>query len=242
MSQAVGAALAQEAQRSFMSGVYGWMCTGLGVSGVTAFLAASSETMMMNSAYYAWLLFIVGFVAAFTLPDFARRLRVRAVAALFLGYSLLNGLTFTVILAELSIGDAVCPAMLLTAGTFGAMGVFTTVTKKDLSARGSFLFMGLLGVPIACLVQILDPRSMLEAGPMMSFVIACGSVGIFAALIAQEARKLREQHASTGYSPSMSVSIIGALQLYRDFIASIYVVLSWFGERRRRRHYNPLRS
>ena len=236
LSQALRAAFVQESQRAFMSGVYGWMCTGLGVSGVAAFLTASSETMMLHPEYFVWPLFIAQVAAAFKLPAFARRLSRRAVAALFPGYSLLNGVTLTVFLEQFYMADAICQALLLTAGTFGALGMFATVTKKDLSARGSLLFMGLFGVLLAVLVQLLEPSSRLEVIPMMSFITACASVGIFAALTAQDTQKLRKLHASMDYSASVSVSIIAALELYLGVITTSYKVLSrWFGERSSRR-------
>jgi FtsH-binding integral membrane protein len=84
-------------------------------------------------------------------------------------------------------------AFLLTAGMFGAMSVFARVTKKDLSAWASFLYMGLIGVVLAGVVQ------MFWRSEAFSFVWSCASVVVFAGLTAYDTQKLRHMHATTGY-------------------------------------------
>jgi hypothetical protein len=224
-SQTVNAALVQESQRAFMARVYGWMFTGLGVTAMVALLTASSEAMMTTVIQWRWGLIIAQLGAVFALAGFARRLPGPAAAGLFLGYSVLTGLTFSVLFFVYTAGS-IGQALLLTAGTFGAMSLFATVTKKDLSSWGTFLFMGLFGVVIASVVQIFVQSSML------SFVTACASVIVFAGLTAYDTQKLREMHAATGFSSAMSVSIIGALELYLDFINLFLALLRLFGNRR----------
>jgi hypothetical protein len=224
-SRAVDAALVQESQRAFMARVYGWMFTGLGLTGMVAFLTASNEAAMLMVRQWSLALLLAQLGAVFTLAGFARRLPGPVAAALFLGYSVLTGLTFSVLFhvyTEGSIGQA----LLLTAGTFGALSVFATVTKKDLSGWSTFLFMGLFGVLIASVIQLFVRSSML------SFVTACASVVVFAGLTAYDTQKLRQMHAATGFSSSMSVSIIGALDLYLDFINLFLSLLRLLGSRR----------
>lgn len=224
--QAVNAALVQESQRAFMARVYGWMFTGLALTGVVAILTASSEAMMEMVIQWRWGLLIAQLGAVFALAGFARRLPGPAAAGLFLGYSVLTGLTFSVLFYIYTAGS-IGQALLLTAGTFGAMSIFATVTKKDLSGWSTFLFMGLFGIVIASVVQIFMQSSML------SFVTACASVVVFAGLTAYDTQKLRQMHADTGFSSAMSVSIIGALELYLDFINLFLALLRLFGDRRR---------
>jgi hypothetical protein len=106
------------------------------------------------------------------------------------------------------------------------MSVYGTVTKKDLTSWGSFLFMGLIGVVIAGLINIFLRND------MMGFVISCVSVVVFTGLTAYDTQKLRQMHATTGFSSAMSVSIIGALTLYLDFINLFLALLRLFGRRR----------
>ncbi len=231
LSRALDAAFAQESQRAFMSDVYGWMFTGLCVSGVTAVLTARSETMMLNAEYYAWLLLIAGVAAAFTLPAFIRQRSGHEVMALFLGYSLLNGVTFAVFFDQYSLAEVVGQALLVTAGAFGALSVFTTLTKRDLSARSAFLFMGLFGLLSAGLVQLLVPRP-LEFSLFFS-ILSCGSVGIFAALLVHDEKELRKLPPSKGYSSSMPVSIIAAVDIYLGVILHVQRTLGRFSRSRR---------
>jgi len=221
----VDTALVQESQRAFMSRVYGWMFTGLGVTGVVALLTATNASMMQLVIEWRWGVLLAQLGAVFTLAGLARRLPGPAAAALFLGYSVLTGLTFSILFLIYTAGS-IGQALLLTAGTFGAMSLFATVTKKDLSSWGTFLFMGLFGVLIASVIQIFMRSSML------SFVTACASVVVFAGLTAYDTQKLRQMHAATGYSSAMSVSIVGALNLYLDFINLFLALLRLFGSRR----------
>jgi FtsH-binding integral membrane protein len=117
-------------------------------------------------------------------------------------------------------------AFALTAGVFGAMSLYGTITKKNLSAWGTFLFMGLVGIIIASVVNLF------MSSDMMSFVIACASVVVFSGLTAYDTQKLREMHATTGYSSAATVSVVGALMLYLDFINLFLALLRLMGRRR----------
>jgi hypothetical protein len=221
----VGDVLVQESRRAFMSRVYGWMFAGLSVTGLVALFTASNQALLTQVIQWRWGLIIAQLGLVFALSGLASRLSGAVAAALFLGYSVLTGLTFSVIFliyTSASIGSA----FLLTAGTFGAMSAFGTLTRKDLSGWSTFLFMGLIGIVIASIVQIFMKSSML------SFVLSCASVVVFAGLTAYDTQKLREMHAATGYSSAATVSIVGALTLYLDFINLFLALLRLFGSRR----------
>ncbi|ATB41100.1 membrane protein [Cystobacter fuscus] len=217
--------LMQESQRTFMSRVYGWMFAGLMTTGVVALLAASSQQAVMMVAQFRWVFLIAQLGLVFALSALAPRLAAPVAGALFLVYSVLTGLTFSVLFYVYT-GGSIANAFLMAAGTFGAMSVYGAVTKKDLSAWGTFLFMGLIGVVIASVVQIFVQNSMLN------FVLGCAGVVLFAGLAAYDTQKLREMHAAVGYKSATSASINGALVLYLDFINLFISLLRLFGDRR----------
>ncbi|MGZ3459348.1 MAG: Bax inhibitor-1/YccA family protein [Archangium sp.] len=218
--------LVQESRRAFMSRVYGWMFAGLSVTGLVALFTAANQSLMMQVAQHGWMLFIAQIGLVFALSGMATRLSGPVAGAMFLVYSVLTGLTFSVLFYVYTRGS-IGSAFLMTAGTFGAMSAFATVTKKDLSGWHTFLFMGLIGVVLASVVQLFVHSSML------SFVVSCASVVVFAGLTAYDTQKPRQMHAACGYSSAATVSIVGALALYLDFINLFLALLRLFGDRRR---------
>jgi len=147
-------------------------------------------------------------------------------ALLFLGYAALTGVTLSGIFFIYSIGS-IGVAFLLTAGSFAALSLYGTVTKRDLSAWGTFLFMGLIGVVLASIVQFW------WHSPAFSFALSCATVVVFAGLTAYDTQKLRALGAQYAGAGLTSVTIIGALNLYLDFINLFLALLRLFGDRRR---------
>jgi uncharacterized protein len=224
-SESVHSVLVQESKRAFMSRVYGWMFAGLMLTGVVALFTASNPEWVRLVAQWRIGLLIAQLGAVLVLSAAAHRLPGPAAAALFLGYSVLTGLTFSVIFYVYTFGS-IGQAFLLTAGTYGAMSLYGTLTKKDLSGWSAFLFMGLFGVVIAGIINIF------LRSDMMGFITACASVVVFAGLTAYDTQKLREMHAGSGYSSAATVSIVGALTLYLDFINLFLALLRLMGRRR----------
>ncbi|WP_308809649.1 Bax inhibitor-1/YccA family protein [Archangium lansingense] len=222
---AVSDVLVQESRRAFMSRVYGWMFAGLAVTGVVALFIAASPQLVMQIAQFRWLLFFAQLGLVFALSGMANRLSGAVAGALFLAYSVLTGLTFSVLFYVYTSGS-IANAFLMSAGAFGAMSVFGTVTKKDLSGWSTFLFMGLIGIFVASIVQVF------VQSPMMNFVLGCAGVLVFAGLTAYDTQKLREMHAESGYSSAATLSIVGALTLYLDFINLFISLLRLVGVRR----------
>ncbi|MCK8496720.1 Bax inhibitor-1/YccA family protein [Myxococcus sp. MISCRS1] len=208
-----------------MTRVHGWMFAGLLLTGVMAMVTLSNEALLRTVLEWRFGFMIAQLGAVFALSFLAPRLSGPAAAALFLGYSALTGMTFSILFLVYTAGS-IAQAFFLTAGVYGAMALYGTVTKKDLSAWGTFLFMGLIGVVLAGLVNLF------MRSDMMSFVIACASVLVFAGLTAYDTQKLREMHANTGYSSAATVSIVGALTLYLDFINLFLAILRLLGRRR----------
>jgi hypothetical protein len=153
----------------------------------------------------------------------AHRLSAATAGGLFLLYSALNGATLAVVLLVYT-GASVALAFASTAGTFLAMSVYATVTRRDLSSWGSFLFMGLIGVVIASLVNVFLHSS------MVTFVVSCMSVVVFTGLTAYDTQKLRVFARDGGGTGSLAVN--GALALYLDFVNLFLALLRLFGSRR----------
>jgi uncharacterized protein len=224
-STAVTDALVQESQRAFMSRVYGWMFAGLMLTGVMAVYTLSNEALFRLTMEWRIPLLLAELGLVFVLSLLAPRLSGPVAAVMFMAYAAMTGMTLSIyflIYTEGSIGQA----FLLTAGIFGGMSIYGTVTKKDLSSWGSFLFMGLFGVIIAGLVNLF------LRSDALSFVASCACVVVFTGLTAYDTQKLRQMHATTGYSSAASVSIVGALTLYLDFINLFLALLRLFGRRR----------
>jgi FtsH-binding integral membrane protein len=221
----VGDVLVQEARSAFMSRVYGWMFAGLSVTGVVALLTASTPALFQLVMGVRPVLFIAQIGVVLGLSWMAPRLSGPVAAALFLAYSVLMGLTLSVIFFAFP-PSTIGSAFLMTAGTFGAMSAYGTLTKKDLSAWGTFLIMGLIGIVIASVVSLFVHNSML------SFVIACASILVFSGLTAWDTQKLRQMYAGHGYNSAASLSIVGALTLYLDFINLFLAMLRLMSRRR----------
>lgn len=217
--------LSEESAATFMAKVYRWMVGGLALTAGTAwFVASSQEAFALVRGLYLPLI-IAELAMVFVFSAIAHRISATIAGALFLGYSFLSGLTLSAIFFVYNLGS-ISTAFFITAAMFGAMSVYGTVTKKDLSAWGTFLFMGLVGVLIAGVVNIFLQSDLL------GFVKSCAAVVVFAGLTAYDTQKLRQFHASAGYASVGSLAINGALMLYLDFINLFLSILRLFGSRR----------
>jgi FtsH-binding integral membrane protein len=224
-SEEVHSTLVQESRRAFMSRVYGWMFAGLALTGIAALFTVSNKALLNVASAWRFPLLLSELGLVFALSWMAPKLSGAVAGLMFLGYSALTGMTLSIYFLIYTAGS-IGQAFLLTAGVFGAMSLYGTATKKDLSAWGAFLFMGLVGVIIAGVVNIF------MRSDMMSFVTACACVVVFSGLTAYDTQKLRRMHATTGYSSAATVSIVGALMLYLDFINLFLALVRLLGRRR----------
>jgi len=217
---------ATDVERRFMAAVYRWMTLGLAVTALVAYSVATSETALRLVAgsrlvFFGLIVAELGLVIA--LSAAAARMSSAAAGGLFLLYSALNGATLSVVLLVYT-GASVALAFLCTAGTFGAMSIYGTVTRKDLASWGSFLFMGLIGIVIASVVNIF------LGSTMITFVVSCASVVVFTGLTAYDTQKLRAFARAGGGTGGVAVN--GALALYLDFVNLFLALLRLFGSRR----------
>jgi FtsH-binding integral membrane protein len=222
---AVDQIVVEQSQRAFMARVYRWMFLGLSVTGGVALFTASSPALLQLVVPHLMFLLIAELLVVLGLTFAAPRVSGTVAGGLFLLYATMNGLTFSTIFLTFQLGS-IGEAFLLTAGTFGALSAYATLTKKDLSAWRSFLFIGLFGVMIAGVVQLFWHSE------GFSFVWSCACVVVFAGLTAYDTQKLRQMHAGAGYSSAASLSVSGALMLYLDFVNLFLALLRLFGRRR----------
>lgn len=210
--------------------VYGWMAAGLAVSGVVAWMVANAvESGSFQLTQGTLIVCAIAEVAlVFALSFAINKIAPAAAAVLFMVYAALNGVTLSVLLLVYAIGT-IQTAFFATAGTFAAMAVFGTVTKRNLDMVGRIAFMALIGLLIASLVNIFMRNSGLDA--LLCYV----GVGIFVALTAYDAQKIRELADNAHRLDSATVArlgILGALQLYLDFINLFIYLVQILGRNR----------
>ncbi len=217
----------QEASTVFLAKVFNWMAIGLGLTGAVAYLTAN--TGLANSIVGTPLFFILiiaelGMV--FYLSARIEKMQASTATGLFVAYSVLNGLTLSVIFLAYT-SSSIAGTFLITAGMFGAMAVYGLVTKRDLSGMGSFMFMGLIGIIIASIVNIFLQSSSLY------WAISVIGVLVFVGLTAYDVQKIKHMGEQgimeQGEVAIRKGSIIGALALYLDFINLFLMLLRFFG-------------
>ena len=222
-------AIAAEQQR-FMVRVYNWMTAGLAITGFMAFYISGSETMM-NIIFGNPIMPIVLIVAqiglVFWLASRVMQMSVSQATGVFMLYAGLTGVTFSAIFMTYT-ASSITSTFMVTAGTFGAMSLYGYTTKKDLTSWGSFLFMGLIGIIIASLVNMFMQSS------MMHMIITYAGVLIFVGLTAYDTQKIKEMNilGNEGTDEDTKEAIRGALTLYLDFINLFLMLLRLMGDRR----------
>lgn len=217
----------QEASSVFLAKVFNWMAIGLGLTGIIAYMTAYSGLAQVLIASPLFFVLIIGELGlVFYLSARIEKIQSGTATALFLAYSGLNGLTLSMIFLSYT-SSSIAGTFFITAGMFGAMAIYGLVTKRDLSGLGSFMFMGLIGVLIASVVNIFLKSSALY------WVISMIGVLVFTGLTAYDVQKIKrmgeEGIMSQGESAIRKGSIMGALALYLDFINLFLMLLRFFG-------------
>jgi uncharacterized protein len=223
--------------RAHMVRVYNYMASGLALSGIVAF-------GLFSSAELAGLFFqvqgdrvvglnMLGWIAIFAplglllFTSFrAARMSTGAVQAVYWAVTALMGVSLSLLLFTYT-GASVARTFFVTAAAFGALSLYGYTTKRDLTAMGKFLFMGVVGLILASLVNMFWPSG------TMSFVISAAGVLIFSGLIAYDTQRIKEQYAEAwGTSTQEKVAIFGALSLYLDFVNLFQFLMMFLGQRR----------
>jgi len=218
--------LALTREGEFFRQVFNWMVAGLALTGGAAYFAASSQSFFQlifgTPLFY---IMIFGELAlVFILAGRAHRMKAPTATLLFIIYSVLNGLTLSIIFKAYS-GGSLATAFFVTAGTFGAMSFYGYTTKRNLASWHGFLFMGLVGIIIATLVNFF------LASETIYWLVTYAGVLIFVGLTAYDTQRLRAI-AAGGFDSEETqhkAAIIGALALYLDFINLFLMLLRIFG-------------
>ncbi len=214
--------------RAHMLKVYNYMASGLALTGVVAMVTASSETMMQAifGTPLQWVVMLapLGFVMALSFG--INKMSLPTVQGLFWAFAGIMGLSLASIFIIYT-GASISRVFFITAGTFAGMSIYGYTTKRDLTAFGSFLIMGLIGIIIASVVNIFMQSA------MMHWIISIAGVGIFVGLTAYDTQKIKLMYMeSDGHVTAGKKAIMGALTLYLDFINLFIMLLRLFGERR----------
>lgn len=217
-------------QALFITKVYNWMALALLVTGLVAYFTASSPSMtsaIVSSKLVFYGLLIGELLLVIYLTSAIKRLSQNMAIAVFMIYSILNGLTMSVIFLVYT-SSSISTTFLVTAGTFGAMSLYGYYTKKDLTSIGNMAMMALIGIIIASIVN------MFLQNEMMYWIITYLGVAVFVGLTAYDTQKLKEI-GSRGFvneEGMEKMSILGALTLYLDFINLFLFLLRIFGGRK----------
>lgn len=215
---------------ALMRKVYVWMTLALVITGVTAYGVANSPTLIQTlytSRGLMWGLIIAEFVLVFAISGAINRLSLSTATLLFILYSVLNGAMLSSIFVVFS-SAVIAKVFFITAGTFGAMAVYGYTTKRDLTSIGKILFMALIGLIIATVVNMF----LKSAG--FDYILSYIGVAIFIGLTAWDSQKIK-QMLQTQYDMSegaQKLALLGALTLYLDFINLFLYLLRIFGGNR----------
>jgi hypothetical protein len=216
--------------QGFLQRVFAWMFAGLAITAVCALAIGSNNRLLTDITSNPWLLigiFVVQLGLVITITAAINRLSVPVATALFIAYSALNGVIFAFVF-ELYTRESIFTTFLITAGMFGAVALWGYTTKRDLSRMGTVLFMALIGLILATVVNFW------VGGSTLYWITTYAGVVIFAGLTAYDMQKLKAYAAAGAESEGAEQrrAILGALALYLDFINLFLFLLRIFGSRR----------
>ena len=217
-------------EADFMQKVYLWMTFALTLTGFVAYRTTQSEFLLeliFSSSFGFIGLILAELALVFWISSGIQRMSSNMAIGLFLLYSVLNGMTLSVLIIAYT-GAAVASTFFITAGMFGAMSVYGYTTKQDLSSWGNLLFMALIGLILASVVNIYLQSSGLY------WLINYIGVLVFVGLTAYDTQKIKQIAAQViaESEEGRKVAILGALTLYLDFINMFIFMLRILGNRR----------
>ncbi|MCP4922404.1 MAG: Bax inhibitor-1/YccA family protein [bacterium] len=222
------AAAYDEGLRTYLLKVYNYMLVGLGLTGVTAFVVASSPALfnLFFGTPLRWVILLAPLGMVFYLSSRMNSMTASKAQGAFWIFSTLMGASLAYI-PHLYDGASLARVFLITAGTFGAMSLYGYTTKRDLTAMGSFMVMGIFGIILASIVNMFLQSSGLQ------FAVSALGVVIFTGLTAWDTQKIKQSYlAGEGIEMSSKKAIMGALTLYLDFINLFLMLLRLMGDRR----------
>jgi FtsH-binding integral membrane protein len=223
--------------RAHMIRVYNYMASGLALSGIVAFGLFSSPDLaglffqiqagrVVGLNGLGWVAILAPMGLLLLVSFRAAQMSVGSIQAVYWTVTALMGVSLSLLLFTYT-GASVARTFFVTAAAFGALSLYGYTTKKDLTAMGKFLFMGVVGLILASIVNMIWPSG------AMSFIISAAGVLIFSGLIAYDTQKIKDQYADAwGTDTAEKVAIFGALSLYLDFVNLFQFLMMFLGQRR----------
>ncbi len=224
--------------RSYMLKVYNYMASGVLLTGIVAYFAANSETLInamyavnaqgqMSPTGLGWLIAFAPLGFVLFLGFRLQHMSYQSAQLAFWGFASLMGLSLMSIFLTFT-GESIARVFFITAAMFGGMSIYGYTTNRDLTSMGSFLIMGVWGILLASVVNIFLGSSLLH------FAVSILGVFIFLGLTAYDTQKLKSTYYQfSGHGDMLAKSsIMGALSLYLDFINLFIMMMRLFGERR----------
>ena len=239
-TKTVDQAAVDEGLRAYMLKVYNYMTTGLVLTGFIAYFfgKASVEAYLpqgviltpLGNALFnsglSWVIMLAPLGFVFYLSARIHKMSFSAAQITFWIFASIMGLSLASIFIQFT-GESIARVFFITAGTFGAMSLYGYTTKRDLTKLGGFLFMGLIGIILASIVNIF-----LQSGPM-AFAISVIGVLVFVGLTAYDTQNIKNMYyGGDSEEIGSKKALMGALKLYLDFINLFILLLQLFGQRR----------
>ncbi|MCP4327644.1 MAG: Bax inhibitor-1/YccA family protein [Alphaproteobacteria bacterium] len=220
-------AVIDEGLRSYMLRVYNYMASGLALTGIVAFAFSSSPTLMQAvfGSGLMWVAILAPLALVFFLSFRINSMKPSTAQAVYWIYAALMGIALSTIFIAYT-QTSIARVFFITAGTFAALSIYGYTTKKDLSGWGSFLFMGLIGIIIAAVVN------MFLASSALQFAISVIGVLVFTGLTAYDTQQIKNMYYEGDEAGTATKkAVMGALRLYLDFINLFLMLLRLFGGR-----------
>jgi len=213
--------------RQHMLRVYNYMAIGLVLTGLVAFFIASTPALYVPifQTPLKWVVMLAPLVFIFFLSFRMQAISAATAQMVFWAFCAVMGLSLASVFLVFT-GTSIARTFFITASMFGATSLYGYTTQRDLSKLGSFLFMGLIGIVIASLVNIIIGSSMLQ------FAISIIGVLVFTGLTAYDTQSIKQQYAEGhGHETNTKLAVFGALSLYLNFVNIFQLLLSLTGQR-----------
>jgi uncharacterized protein len=218
----------EETQRSFMVRVYAWMMLGLVITAGASFFTLLTPALLnaiLTTPFLLMGLLLAELGVVIFLTAAVKRLSPLVAGLAFIGYAVLNGVTLSILFLVYT-SSSIVETFVIASCTFGIMALFGYTTRRDLTALGSLLFMGLVGLVLAMLLNFILQNSAIY------WITTILGILIFIGLIAYDTQKLKNMSLGVEGDAAQKASILGALALYLDFINLFLLLLRIFGRRR----------
>jgi FtsH-binding integral membrane protein len=214
--------------RRYMLNVYNYMASGLALTGIVAYVVANTPSVYQAifGTPLAWVVMLAPLGFVFFLSFRVDKIKASTAQTLYWAFAAVMGLSMATIFLAFT-GASIARVFFISAGTFAGMSLYGYTTKRDLSGFGTFLFMGLIGIILASLVNLFIGSS------AMQFAISVIGVLVFVGLTAYDTQQIKEMYAEHYDHETLGkLSIMGSLRLYLDFINLFMLLLQLFGQRR----------